>query len=30
VFDASDQVRLNPGEKIEIGWATSCCRALDA
>lgn len=28
--NASDQVRLNPGEKIEIGWATSCCRALDA
>jgi putative spermidine/putrescine transport system ATP-binding protein len=28
--NASDQVRLSPGEKIEIGWATSCCRALDA
>ena len=28
--NSSDQVRLNPGEKIEIGWSTSCCRALDA
>ena len=28
--NSSDQVRLNPGEKIEIGWSPSCCRALDA
>ena len=26
--NSSDQVRLNPGEKIEIGWSPSCCRAL--
>ena len=28
--NSSDQVRLKPGEKIEIGWSPSCCRALDA
>jgi len=28
--NAPDQVRLQPGEKIEIGWLPQDCRALDA
>jgi putative spermidine/putrescine transport system ATP-binding protein len=28
--NAPDQVRLKPGEQIEIGWLPSDCRALDA
>ncbi len=28
--NAPDQVRLNPGETIEIGWLAEDCRALDA
>lgn len=28
--NSSDQVRLKPGEKVEIGWSPECCRALDA
>jgi putative spermidine/putrescine transport system ATP-binding protein len=28
--NAPDQVRLKPGEKIEIGWLPQDCRALDA
>ncbi len=28
--NAPDQVRLKPGEQIEIGWLTEDCRALDA
>ncbi len=28
--NAPDQVRLNPGEEIEIGWLPADCRALDA
>jgi putative spermidine/putrescine transport system ATP-binding protein len=28
--NAPDQVRLRPGEKIEIGWLPQDCRALDA
>ncbi|MCM2562853.1 ABC transporter ATP-binding protein [Lutimaribacter sp. EGI FJ00015] len=28
--NAPDQLRLKPGEKIEIGWLPSDCRALDA
>ncbi len=28
--NAPDQVRLKPGEKIEIGWLPRDCRALDA
>ena len=27
--NSSDQVRLKPGEKVEIGWSPECCRALD-
>ncbi|MEP6065793.1 MAG: ABC transporter ATP-binding protein [Paracoccaceae bacterium] len=27
---APDQVRLNPGEQIEIGWLAQDCRALEA
>ena len=26
----ADQVRLNPGEKVKIGWLPEDCRALDA
>ena len=28
--NSSNQVRLKPGEKVEIGWSPECCRALDA
>ncbi|PKP84951.1 MAG: spermidine/putrescine ABC transporter ATP-binding protein [Alphaproteobacteria bacterium HGW-Alphaproteobacteria-2] len=28
--NAPDQVRLKPGEKLEIGWLPEDCRALDA
>ena len=28
--NSSNQVRLTPGEKVEIGWSPECCRALDA
>ncbi|MEO9895927.1 MAG: ABC transporter ATP-binding protein [Paracoccaceae bacterium] len=28
--NAPDQVRLNPGEQIEIGWLAQDCRALEA
>ncbi len=28
--NAPDQVRLSPGEQIEIGWLAEDCRALDA
>ena len=28
--NAPDQVRLKPGEQIEIGWMADDCRALDA
>ncbi len=28
--NAPDQVRLRPGEQIEIGWLPEDCRALDA
>ena len=28
--NAPDQIRLKPGEQIEIGWMTEDCRALDA
>ena len=28
--NTTDQVRLKPGEKIEIGWSPSWCSALDA
>ena len=28
--NAPDQVRLTPGEQIEIGWLAEDCRALDA
>ena len=28
--NAPDQVRLEPGAQIEIGWLPSDCRALDA
>ncbi len=28
--NAPDQVRLQPGQEIEIGWMASDCRALDA
>ncbi len=28
--NAPDQVRLKPGEQIEIGWLPQDCRALDA
>jgi len=28
--NSSNQVKLEPGEKVEIGWSPSCCRALDA
>ena len=28
--NAPDQVRLKPGEQIEIGWLAEDCRALDA
>lgn len=28
--NAPDQARLNPGDKIEIGWLPQDCRALDA
>ena len=28
--NAPDQVRLKPGEHIEIGWLPQDCRALDA
>lgn len=28
--NAPDQIRLKPGEKIDIGWMSNDCRALDA
>ena len=28
--NSSNQVRLTPGENVEIGWSPECCRALDA
>jgi putative spermidine/putrescine transport system ATP-binding protein len=28
--NAPDQVRLQPGQQIEIGWLPEDCRALDA
>jgi putative spermidine/putrescine transport system ATP-binding protein len=28
--NSPDQIRLKPGEQIEIGWMTEDCRALDA
>lgn len=28
--NAPDQIRLKPGEKIDIGWMSQDCRALDA
>ena len=28
--NAPDQVRLKPGQQIEIGWLPEDCRALDA
>ena len=28
--NAPDQVRLEPGAEIEIGWLPQDCRALDA
>ncbi|NRB01316.1 MAG: TOBE domain-containing protein, partial [Rhodobacteraceae bacterium] len=28
--NAPDQVRLKPGEQIEVGWLPEDCRALDA
>ena len=28
--NAPDQVRLKPGEQVEIGWLPEDCRALDA
>ena len=28
--NAPDQVRLNAGQQIEIGWLAEDCRALDA
>jgi putative spermidine/putrescine transport system ATP-binding protein len=28
--NAPDQVRLQPGQEIEIGWLADDCRALDA
>jgi putative spermidine/putrescine transport system ATP-binding protein len=28
--NAPDQVRLKPGQTIEIGWMPEDCRALDA
>jgi len=28
--NAPDQVRLKPGQQIEIGWLREDCRALDA
>ncbi len=28
--NAPDQVRLQPGQQIEIGWLAEDCRALDA
>ena len=28
--NAPDQVRLQPGQQIEIGWLAQDCRALDA
>ncbi|MEM9641227.1 MAG: TOBE domain-containing protein, partial [Pseudomonadota bacterium] len=28
--NAPDQVRLEPGKTVEIGWQAEDCRALDA
>ena len=28
--NAPDQIRLQPGQEIEIGWLPEDCRALDA